>query len=412
MKLEWVMIGQMEDQRGALVSNLPDLTGKVILHIIPDLAAGGSERGVIEVCDAVVRAGGRALVASRGGRMITDLEQAGGELVELDVASKNPVTIWQNAGRLVRLIRDQSISLVHAHSRAPAWSALHATKRTATPLVTTYHGAYSSQIWPKKAYNSVMARGDLVIANSAWIGEHIRQTHGLSEDRIIVIPRGVDFAAFDAEAVSAERVQTLRQDWGIGADNDRLILFLPARLTAWKGQILALRALAALTSEEQAGIILVMTGDAQGRNAYIAEIEQKISELGLVEATRLAGHCADMPAAMSAADIVLAPSLKPEAFGRTAAEAAAMGRPVIAADHGGARETVIDGETGARFEPGDVMALAGAIRSLISIGAPARAGMGASGRQHVLQHFSKQGLQAATLSVYSALITQGKLSQE
>lgn len=389
-------------------SNLPDLSGKTILQIIPALDAGGAERAVIDMADAIVRAGGTALVVSEGGRLAPDLRIAGGELIEMEVASKKPITMYQNTRKLEALIAARDINLVHARSRAPAWSALLATNRAGTPFVTTYHGAYAGTFWPKTFYNSVMARGDLVIANSGWTGTHVRDTHKIDNDRIIVIPRGIDFDLFDAAKVSAERVAAQRENWGLGPENKRAVLLLPARLTSWKGQRFALQALAALTPEERADLVLVMIGDAQGRSGYVGQIERDIAELDLLECTRLCGHSSDMPAALLAANIVLAPSLKPEAFGRTAAEAAAMARPVIAADHGGAQETVIDGETGTRFEPGNINAFAAAIRSLMSIGPVARNGMGQSGREHALQHFSRRGLQVATLSVYSALIAQGK----
>lgn len=389
-------------------TKLPDLTGKTILQIIPALDTGGAERAVIDVADAITQAGGQALVVSAGGRLAGELRAAGGKLIEMDAASKNPLTLYQNAGKLKSLIADHGIHLVHARSRAPAWSALWATNRSGIPFVTTYHGTYSGKYWLKTYYNSVMARGDLVIANSGWTGAHVRDTHKIDNDRIIVIPRGIDFARFDPANVSPERIAAQREIWGLGPANKRIVLFLPARLTSWKGQRFALQALATLSDEEREELVLVMAGDAQGRQAYVSQIERDISQLNLVECSRLAGHCDDMPAALSGADIVLAPSLKPEAFGRTAAEAAAMARPVIASDHGGAKETVIEGESGARFEPGNINSLAAAIRSLVSIGPLARGGMGQSGRTHVLQHFSRQGLQAATLSVYSALIRQGK----
>ena len=391
------------------MSNLPDLSGKTILQIIPALDAGGAERAVIDMSDAIRRAGGTALVASEGGRLEDALSDVGGELIDMAVARKNPVTLLQNTGKLAELIEMRGVNLVHARSRAPAWSALRATQKTGIPFVTTYHGAYSGNgFWPKKLYNSVMARGDLVIANSGWMGVHVAEAHGLDDDKIIVIPRGIDFAAFNPDAVSERQALSMRRHWGIGDENKRIIILLPARLTRWKGQLLALKALAGLSEEERGELVLVMIGDAQGRQSYVAEIERKIAALGLVECTRLAGHCSDMPAALAAADIVLAPSLKPEAFGRVAVEAAAMAKPVIAADHGGAQETVIEGETGARFEPGNATSLAACIRSLVSIGQIARGGMGQSGQTYVQRHFSRRGLQTATLSVYSALIAQGK----
>ena len=374
------------------------------MQVIPALQAGGAERTVIEVADAVVRAGGRALVASAGGRMTDDLAAVGGKHVEMKADSKAPHLVWTNSSRLAKLVADETVSLIHARSRAPGWSAYRAAKLTDTPFVTTYHGAYSGQSGLKRRYNSVMARGDMVIANSRWMAEHIAQTHGLTANQIMIIPRGVDFTAFNPGAVSEARRESIRQLWGLGAENKRLVLFLPARLTDWKGQRLAIEALAALSREERDGLLLVMTGEAKRKSKYAEELNDLIRHTGLTEATRLRSHCKDMPAAFLMADIVLAPSTRPEAFGRTAAEAAAMGRAVIAADHGGARETVIDGETGARFTPGDVKALTGAIRSLISVGPQTRQVMGQNGRAHIEQHFSVEGLQTATLSLYKALI--------
>lgn len=386
------------------MSNLPNLTGRTILQVIPAMQAGGAERTVIEVADAVVRAGGRALVASAGGRMTADLAAIGGEHIDFRTDSKAPHLIWANGTRLAKLIKDENVSLIHARSRAPGWSAYRAAKRTNTPFVTTYHGAYSGTSGLKRRYNSVMARGDMVIANSRWMAEHIAQTHRLTANQIMIIPRGVDFAAYNPDAVSKVRQDAIRRIWGLGGENRRLVIFLPARLTEWKGQKLAIEALAALSKEERDGLMLVMTGEAKHKSTYTEELNALIRQNHLLDATRLRPHCKDMPAALLIADIVLAPSVRPEAFGRTAAEAAAMGRPVIAADHGGARETVVDGETGARFNPGDAKALTGAIRSLVSVGPQTRQIMGQNGRTHIQQHFSVEGLQTATLSLYTALI--------
>lgn len=383
---------------------LPDLTDRTVLQVIPELDAGGAERTVLEVTEALVRAGAQSLVASRGGRLAKDLEALGGELIEMDAKSKNPLTLHANKNRLARLISDRTIDLIHARSRAPAWSAYWAAQQAGLPFVTTYHGAYSARSRLKRLYNSVMARGDLVIANSEWTANHIEQEHGVPSERIVTIPRGVDLMAFDPDSVPEERAQRFREAWTDGIPNDPTILFLPGRLTDWKGQRLALRALAELSAEERQKLLLVIVGDAQGRTAYVEAIETDITTFGLRDCVRLLPHCADMSGAYLASDIVLAPSTRPEAFGRTAAEASAMRRPVIAADHGGARETVIDGQTGARFTPGDPKALAAAIRAIVSLRPAGWAGMGEAGRQHISAHFSKAGLQAATLAVYARLI--------
>jgi glycosyltransferase involved in cell wall biosynthesis len=381
----------------------PDLTGKTILQVAPELSAGGVERTVLEVTEAIVEAGGRALLASRGGRLEGEFEKLGGQLFRMDAKSKNPVVLKLNEGKLKRIIRSEGVNLVHARSRAPAWSAYAAAKAAGVPFVTTYHGAYSGEEGLKRKYNSVMAKGDLVIANSQWIAAHVQRVHDIPPERIVTIPRGVDLEAFYPGAVTPQRIEAVRTRWGL-KDDKRLTLFLPGRLTEWKGQLLAIRALGLLAPEERDGLVLVLGGDAQGRDAYEGRIYDTIRQLQLDGQVLVVGHETDMPAAYLASDIVMAPSTRPEAFGRTAAEASAMARPVIVSDHGGGRETVLDGETGARFQPGDAAALAGAIRALLAVGKTARAGMGKAGQEHVRSHFSKRGLQMATLGVYKRLI--------
>lgn len=383
--------------------DFPDLTGKTILQVAPELSAGGVERTVLEVTEAIVKAGGRALLASRGGRLEPEFESLGGELFRMDVKSKNPVKLKANEARLKRLIRREGVNLVHARSRAPAWSAWAAAQATGVPFVTTYHGAYSGRTRLKQKYNSVMARGDIVIANSDWIAAHVKKTHNLPDERVVTIHRGVDLAEFDPIAVSPSRVAAIRKGFGLEGDS-RLVLLLPGRLTEWKGQMVAIEALGLLSPEERAALVLVLAGDAQGRKSYVEKLEHAVLSHHLDRGVIISEHITDMPAAYLASDIVLAPSTRPEAFGRVAAEASAMGRPVIVADHGGGRETVIEGETGTRVEPGNAQSLAGGIRTLLSIGPQARAGMGKAGQAHVRAHFSKQGLQAATLAVYKSLL--------
>jgi len=383
---------------------LPSMAGRTILQVIPDLDTGGAERTVLEVTEAIRAAGGRSLVASRGGRMVGDLVALGGELIEMNTATKNPLILRANAARLAELVAARGIDLIHARSRAPAWSALWAARRTDTAFVTTYHGAYSGRSRAKRFYNSVMARGDRVIANSDWTAHHIRTTHGTTPKRIVTVARGVDLMSFDPDAVSTARIEAVRRDWGLDSGSPGLVILLPGRLTDWKGQRLALAALAELSQEERKGLLLILAGDAQGRDGYLETLRADIETLGLGTQVRIPGHCSDMPAACRAADIVLTPSTRPEAFGRAAAEASAMGRAVIAADHGGARETVIDGQTGVRFMPGDKGALAVAIRMLIGLGDRGRAGLGEAGRVHIVEHFSKRNLQTATLKVYADLI--------
>ncbi len=384
----------------------PDLTGRTILQVAPELSAGGVERTVLEVTEAIVAAGGRALLASCGGRLEPDFARLGGELVRMDAKSRNPLVMKANEGRLRRLIRSEKVDIIHARSRAPAWSALLAARAEGIPFVTTYHGAYSGTSGLKRAYNSVMARGDIVIANSVWTAEHIRSVHRVDPVRLVTIPRGVDLDIFDPELVSPARVAAVRESWGL-VGTHRHVLFMPGRFTAWKGHHVAIAALALLAPDERDRIVLVMSGDDQGRTDYVASLDQAITAAGLGDSVKIHPHLSDMPAAYLASDIVLAPSVRPEAFGRVAAEASAMQRPVIVSDHGGQRETVIEYATGTRVEPGSPPALAGAIRAMIAIGPGAREGMGKAGRAYIAAHFSKRGLQAATLAVYKRLLEQG-----
>ncbi|MGJ3232170.1 MAG: glycosyltransferase family 4 protein [Oceanicaulis sp.] len=369
-----------------------------ILQVIPELDAGGAERTTIEIAEAVTAAGGRCIVASRGGRLEGELEAAGGELVRLDMKTKNPVSIWRNAGRLARLIKAEKIDLVHARSRAPAWSAKWAARRTGKPFVTTYHGTYTARSGLKRWYNSVMAAGDRVIANSQFIADHVRAEHGVPEARLRVIARGVDLRRFDPQAVVDARVVALKSRWGAG--EGEFLVVLPGRLTRWKGQAFFIHVLSGLATPKP--VRLVCPGDAQGRLEYRTELETAARTAGLTLV--LPGHETDMPAVYRAADLVVCPSLEPEAFGRTAAEAQAMGAPVIAADHGGAREAVAHGETGWRAAPGDAADWRACVLEALSLDAAARADLARAGRERIIARFSAAHLQESTLRVYRELL--------
>ncbi len=369
-----------------------------ILQLIPRLDTGGAERTCIDIASALWKNGIRALVASEGGRLEEDLRIRGGELVTLSMASKSPARILANARALERLIASHDIKLVHARSRAPAWSGLIAARRANIPFVTTYHGFYSARTPLKRWYNSVMVRGEAVIANSQFTANHIEKEYPARKARIITIPRGVDEEVFDPARISASRTQNLRAHWGVSARD--ILVLLPGRLTRWKGQRILIEAMAQL---EVPGVRAVLAGDAQGRGAYEEELSAIISRAGLDDRVILAGHVADMAGAYMAADIVVSCSVEPEAFGRIAAEAAAMGRPVIATDHGGARETVLAEETGLLIPPGDATALAEALTQLLRMGPQARARLGAAGRQHVLGRFTRTRMCADTLKLYAEL---------
>ena len=371
-----------------------------VLQVIPELEAGGAERTTIEIAEALTAAGGAAPVASRGGRMVAELEAAGGSWIEMPVHSKNPFVAYANVKRLTDAMAAHEAQIIHARSRAPAWSALLAARRAKKPFITTYHGTYKARSALKRFYNSVMARGDIVIANSGFIRDYILSQHEIAPERVRVVPRGVDISRFDAANVEPGRISAFREACGLPPYDRRPLILLPARLTRWKGQVEAIRALAALDSQA----VLALAGDAQGREAYVGELKTLAAETGVAGRVVFAGHVHDMPAAYGAADLVITPSIEPEAFGRTAAEAQAMGRRVIAADHGGAREVVIPGETGWLSPPGDIDALAKTMEAALSLPESRAFAMGEAASARIRAEYSTQALQRATLNLYQELL--------
>ena len=371
-----------------------------ILQVLPALHSGGVERGTVEIAQAIARAGYRALVASAGGAMAREVEAVGGRHITLPLDRKSPAALVANAGALARLIRAEGVRIVHARSRFPAWSAFWAARRTGARFVTTYHGVYSEDFPGKRLYNSVMVRGDRVIAISEHVAEVIRQRHGVGPDRLRLIPRGVDVSAFDPDTIPAERVAALRAAWGLpqgGVPDGRPVVMLPGRLSRWKGQGTFLQALARLGGDGPTGILV-------GEGDYRAELERDAAALGLGDRLLLPGITRDMPAALMLADLAVHASTKPEPFGRTVIEAQAMRVPVIAADLGAPRETVEEGVTGWRVPPGDPEALAGAIRRALALPAEGRAAIGAAARAAVLARYTTAAMQAATLDVYRELL--------
>jgi glycosyltransferase involved in cell wall biosynthesis len=385
------------------------LAGRTILQIIPRLDAGGAERATIDVAAALARAGARALVASEGGRLASELQAVGGVLTPFPAATKNPLAMALNVRRLARLIVKERVDLVHARSRAPAWVALAACRATGRPFVTTYHGAYSGRSALKLRYNSVMARGDVVIANSQFTADEIARLYPIARDRLRVIPRGADLRRFALGAVEPARVAGLREAWGV-APHERVVL-VAARLTEWKGQKVLIEAARLLRERGLEEVRYVLAGDAQGREAYARELDALIAGAGLTGIVSRVGHCADMPAALIAASVVAAPSTEPEAFGRSAVEAQAMGAMIVVSDSGAAPETVLappqtpeQARTGWRVPPGDAPALADALESALSLGATAREALAQRARAHVERHFSLEKMTGDTLAVYESAL--------
>jgi glycosyltransferase involved in cell wall biosynthesis len=370
----------------------------IILQVLPSLVTGGVERGTVEIAKAIVEAEAVALVASAGGPMVHQIERDGGTHIPMRLTTKSPLGIWRNARALEAVIRERKVSLVHARSRAPAWSAWLACRRTGVPFVTTYHGTYDESLPLKRHYNSVMARGRIVIAASRFIADLLTTRHHVDGSRIRIIPRGVDLSVFDPATVSGSRIAKLAAHWRV-PDQMRIVT-LPGRLTAWKGHSVLLEAMARLNRPD---VMCVFVGSAQGRQGYVDDLQHVATRLGISDRLRLVGQCDDMPAALCLSDVVVHASTKPEAFGRVVIEAQAMGRPVIASDLGGPVETVRHSETGWRVPPDSPEALAAAIALALDLDPEARLSLGQRARASVP---TVRAMQDATLDVYGTVLTE------
>lgn len=369
-----------------------------VLQIVPELNAGGVERTTLEIAEALTAKGHVPHVASAGGRLESELAALGGVLHKFNVGSKNPLHLRQNAKTLIDIIKAHNIDIAHARSRAPAWPGHAASKATGIKFLTTYHGIYNANTSLKRRYNAIMTKGDLVIANSEYTKAHIIEEHGTDPEKIIVIPRAVDMARFDMDTLSPTDISAqfdLWFDMGV-APLDYTIVLLPGRLTRWKGQKVAIEAIAALPPK----FVLICQGDAQGRDDYVEELRRYCRELKVEDRVIFPGHNSNMPAAIAASDMVLSASTDPEAFGRVAAEAQAMMRPIIATAHGGALETVVNGKTGLLVPPGDATAMALAIAKV----AEWADYDGEFARKRISGNFSKTRLQNDTLEVYRRLM--------
>ncbi|HEV7368894.1 glycosyltransferase family 4 protein [Arenibaculum sp.] len=391
--------GPSGNPAGSAASASPRQSSPVVLQVLPSLVTGGAERGAIDVAVALAQAGGTPIVASAGGPMVRELDRWGIRHVALPLASKNPLVMRRNAGRLAELIGETGARIVHARSRAPAWSALFAARRTGARFMTTFHAPYNFDGRLKRLYNSVMARGERVIAISEFIRAHILENYDTDPAAIRVIHRGIDVDLFSPERVSQERLIQLARAWGV--PDDRHVVMLPGRLTRWKGQLVLVEALARLGRRD---ICCLLVGSDQGRTGYRREIEEAVARHDLGGVVRIVDHCSDMPAAYLLADVVVNASSDPEAFGRVIVEAQAMGKPVIVSNHGAVRETVLAGETGWVVPPGDPAALAAALDEALSLDAGARDALAAQARAFVTGRFTRERMCRDTLAVYAELL--------
>jgi glycosyltransferase involved in cell wall biosynthesis len=372
-----------------------------VLQVLPELRTGGVERGTVEIAGALHKAGHRALVASAGGYMESDLSYAGGEHLRLpSLKSKNPFTIMENADRLAKIVRDNQVDIIHARSRAPAWSARMAAKKTGCHFVTTFHGVYNINFPLKRRYNAIMTKGERVIAVSHFVREHILANYPIDPRRISVIHRGANLERFSPDKVMPGRVAQVAKEWRMPEDVLPIII-MPGRITRWKGQDVLIRALAELPHRN---FFCLLVGDDERHPDYANELKKLIEELNLEGHVRMVGNTKFMAEAYVLASLVVSASIEPEAFGRVPIEAQAMGKPVIATRHGGAMETVREYETGWLVAPGDVADMARALNEALSMDDATRQVIKYNALWNARHNFSTDTMCRKTLEIYTQVM--------
>ena len=378
-----------------------DIKNYSVLQVLPHLNSGGLVSGAIEVSEALQKSGMRSFVASEGGRREREIIRTGGKVFNFSLGSKNPLIIFLNIYKLSRIIKKYKINIIHARSRAPAWSAYFAAKKMGIPFVTTFHGTYSIQNNLKKKYNSVMVKADKVIAISSFINKHILSNYKVDQEKIVTVHRGINIEKFDYLKVSNERLIAFSKKFNIPEDS--FVILLPGRITRWKGHILLIEAISKL---KRSDIICLFVGDLQGRNKYFAELNKTIDKFKLKNNFRIIANQSDMSVIYKLSDVVVSASLEPEAFGRVVAEAQAMGRPTIAVNHGGGPEIIIDGETGWLFRPGDANDLAEKINKALNLNIDDRKKMSVKAIERAKLNFNNEMMCAKKLNIYAELINK------
>ncbi|MEZ5899244.1 MAG: glycosyltransferase family 4 protein [Hyphomicrobiaceae bacterium] len=380
-----------------------------VLQVIPRMRAGGAELGCLQVAEALVKNGHRALVASQGGRLADRLAEFGAEHITLPLATKNPLGILSNAHKLADIIRREKVDIIHARSRAPAWSALWAARKTNIAFVTTYHSEYSEKNRVKNWYNSVMARSDTVIAVSDYMAHLIRTRYATPEERIAVIHRAFDPDRFDLDSLTQERLDEVRRSLGI-KKGDR-VLMLAGRITPRKAQQYLVEALGLLAARGQSDIVAVLAGEIE-KPEFKTKLETEAERLGVREWLRFPGHVGDMPAAYRISDISLNIS-EQEGLPRVAIESQAMGVPLIVSDTGPGREVALtapdvapDAASGLRVPYANSKALADAIEKMLSWSSDEREACGKRGSDHVRARFTLEQLTSKTLAVYERVLAR------
>jgi len=377
-----------------------------VLQVIPKLGYGGAETGCYDIAHYLAENNCKSFIVTSGGELIKFIDKKKVKLIKLPVQSKNPLLIFFNSIILIGIILYFDISIVHARSRAPAWSCLMATKITRRKFVTTFHGTYNFSGKFKKFYNSIMVRSDLIIAGSNFIFSHIKENYSeflKSKKKFLVIFRGINVDYFDSTTKLEVDEKKLLQEWEI--NKEKKILLVPGRLTSWKGQEMLIETLNLVKIElGYEAFHVVILGSDQGRNLYKKKLIRLIEQYRLTKQIKFIDHCKDMALAYQVSDIVISPSIEPEAFGRVAVEAQSMEKLIIASNIGGSNETIINNKTGLLFEAGNVDSLKEKIIQGITMDDVSLKSMGREGRKNIIKKFNVEKMCFSTYSEYKRLL--------
>ena len=377
-----------------------------VLQVIPRLGYGGAETGCYDLAHYLHEQDCKSYIVTSGGELIKYIDKKKVKLIKLPVQSKNPLIILINSIALTLLILFLNISIVHARSRAPAWSCYLATKITRRKFVTTFHGTYNFKNSIKKFYNSIMVKSDVLIAGSNFIFSHISENYQKflnSKKKFLVIFRGINTEYFDSDTIKKKDIDKLKATWKI-EDNKKIIL-LPGRLTAWKGQEMFIEAINLFKqSNPQLDFVAVILGDDQGRTVFRKKLERLVEQYNLTQNIKFVDNCNVMPVAYYISDVIVSSSIEPEAFGRVSVEAQAMKKPIIASNIGGSKETVIDNKTGLLFESGKPKSLCDKLNEIIKLDTLTLDLMGREGRKNVINRFNIEKMCLNTYSEYKKLV--------
>ena len=379
-----------------------------VLQVIPRLGYGGAETGCYDLAHYLHEQDCKSYIVTSGGELIKYIDKKKVKLIKLPVQSKNPLIILINSIALTLLILFLNISIVHARSRAPAWSCYIATKITRRKFVTTFHGTYNFKNSIKKFYNSIMVKSDVLIAGSNFIFSHISENYQKflnSKKKFLVIFRGINTEYFDSDTIKKKDIDKLKATWKI--DDNKKIILLPGRLTAWKGQEMFIEAINLFKqSNPELDFVAVILGDDQGRTVFRKKLERLVEQFNLTQNIKFVDNCNLMPVAYYISDVIVSSSIEPEAFGRVSVEAQAMKKPIIASNIGGSKETVIDNKTGLLFESGNPKSLCDKLNEIIKLDTLTLDLMGREGRKNVINRFNIEKMCLNTYSEYKKLVNQ------